>query len=78
MTPEELCNAYRAELARLYGKERARKSKVSYGRGWYYIDVAQHFADGSIGTIGPTPAYRKRQILEMLEGLRGREPRAEA
>lgn len=73
MTPEELCLAYRAELERLYGKERAEKSHVSHYKGWFYIAKAIRYSDNSVGHVGPVSAYRKKQVLEMLETLRGRE-----
>lgn len=69
MTPQELCNAYRAELVRLYGEERARKSRADYAYGWYYINVAKRFDDGSVGTVGPATPCRRHVLAEMIKIL---------
>jgi len=74
MTPDELCRAYREELRRLYGDKVADKSRISYRRGWFYILKAQTFRDGSCGPIGPSRAYRKRKVLEMLTWLQDQRP----
>jgi len=76
MTPDELCKAYRDELRRLYGDERADKSRADHHRGWYYINEARRWPDGSCGIIGAASAYRKQQVLEMLAVLQGRQPAA--
>jgi len=73
MTPNELCQAYRNELRRLYGDQVADASRVDYGRGWYYIGVARRFGDGSVGQGGVMPdCYRKAQVEEMLSNLKKR------
>ena len=78
MTPDEVCAAYRAELARVYGEERAQKSRIDYGHGWYYINVAKHFDDGSVGTVTMPTAYRRKHVMEMIENLQRREPQQAA
>ncbi|MCP4537709.1 MAG: hypothetical protein GY832_11225 [Chloroflexi bacterium] len=73
MTPEELCQTYRAELRRVYGDERAQKSRVDYHRSWYYINVARKYEDGSIGPYGIAPAFRKSKVIELIRNLRKRK-----
>lgn len=75
---EALCETYRAELERLYGEARAKKSRVDYHRGWYYIDIARVSSDGSMRTLGMTRARRHEQVLWMLENLRQREPQGDS
>ena len=65
MTPDELCQAYREELRRLYGDEIAQQAQVGYKRGWYYI---------AFGWASIAQPYRKKQVLKMLETLRVRKP----
>lgn len=69
-TPKELCSTYREELRRLYGNKIADESRIYYGHGWYYINVAKEYPDGSIGCIGPAHAYRKNRVVAMIHNLR--------
>jgi hypothetical protein len=72
LDPNEIIDAYKAELLRIYGPDIAAKSSVSYTRGWYYIAVARRFEDGSVGRIGAASAYRCPMVLQMLERLKQR------
>jgi hypothetical protein len=74
---DRLCAEYRQELARLYGADRAEKSRVDYHGGWYYISTARRWPDGSVGTLGRTSAYREKQVREMLATLQSQTPLAE-
>ena len=69
LSAQELCDAYRAELRRLYGDECADASRVDSSRGWYYISVAGRCGDGSYYTHGIASAYRKAKVIEMIEVL---------
>lgn len=73
-TPTQICDAYRAQLRRLYGDESADESYVDYSGGWFYINVAKRFPDGSVGKLSPTRAYRKQKVLQMIARLEEREP----
>ena len=72
MKPQEVMDAYRAELRRLYGDEIADKTKLAYGRGWYYLNVATKYRDGSVGAIGPGDPMRKAELIKRTENLRKR------
>ena len=66
MSPEEILKEYRKLLADLNGKDIARKSDLYYRSGWYYLNIARKFEDGSIGILGIPSCYRKRELLEMI------------
>ena len=74
--PEQVMDAYRAELSRLYGEDFADKTEFYYGGGWYYLNVAKRTPDGGVGVWGLPTCYRKIQIVEMTENLRKRQPQA--
>lgn len=65
---------YRAELLRLYGEDIAANTKLYQSRGWHYLNMARRFNDGSVGVLGRASCYRKRQLIEMTENLRKRNP----
>jgi hypothetical protein len=72
----DLCDEYRREIERIYGKETADKSVVEYGKGWFYIGLAKTFRDGSIGCARLyAQNYRKKDVIKMLSELKLREPR---
>ena len=71
--PQDVMDAYRAELRRLYGDEIAKETILYYKRGWYYLSMARRHRDGSVGAFTWTTPHRKKAILEMIENLRGRE-----
>jgi len=73
-TPEQVIDAYRAELRRLHGEDFADKTRLYHYRGWYYLNIAKILPDGSAGVWGIASCYRKRQIVEMTENLCRREP----
>jgi len=79
VSPEEILKEYRKLLADLNGKDIARKSDLYYRSGWYYLNIARKFEDGSIylniarkfedgsiGILGIPSCYRKRELLEMI------------
>lgn len=70
MTPDELCAAYRDALRGLYGDERADASRIDCGHGWYYVNVATRWPDGSFGT-GSRRAFcvRKADLIDMIGRL---------
>lgn len=72
MSPEELCQAYLAEIARLYGEEMGEKSECNYVHGWFYVNLARKWQDGSVGPMGPANPYRRKKLEEMLANLRKR------
>lgn len=75
LDPEQLCKAYREQLKRIYGPERAEQSRVDYSRGWYYFILAIEYPDGSIGLGGRIPsARRKKTVVKMILNLTQREP----
>lgn len=69
---DALLELWLSEVSRLHGEKIAAKSKAYYHSGWYYIQVARRFGDGSVGTIGSTSAYRAVSIREMIINLRQR------
>lgn len=74
---ERILAEYRDQIRRLCGEERAKKSLIEYDRGWYYIELARKFPDGSIGIISDikgASAYRKTQVLLMIKNLKKRQP----
>lgn len=73
MNEQEVMNAYRAELRRLYGDEVADKTELHYARGWYYLNIARKFRDGSVGTLGKADAMRGSWLVKMTENLRTRK-----
>jgi hypothetical protein len=67
---EAICKAYLDALRAVHGDEIADETRCDYDKGWFYIDLAQRFSDGSIGTGGGiATAYRKNNVLEMTEEL---------
>ena len=72
MRPDDVIGAYDLALRHLYGEEIANATEIYHSRGWYYLNLAQRFPDGSIGAIGRANAYRKKQILAMAATLNGR------
>lgn len=75
LDPEQLCEAYRQQLVRVYGPERAEASRVDHDKGWYYTCLAVKYQDGSIGLGGRIPtAIRKRVLVERVLNLAQREP----
>ena len=60
MTPNELCQAYRNELRRLYGDQVADASRVDHTRGWYYIGLARRVQMVAYGVEVLTPTVRNR------------------
>lgn len=75
ITNAEICNNYIDTLRLLYGDEIANKSNIYYIRGWFYINLAQRFDDGSVGSIGPATAHRKKQVIEYTNELQRRANR---
>lgn len=72
-TAEELCLQYKAELARLYGTEIADASRCDYSGGWFYINKASRYQDGSVGDGSHmTRAFRRSNVTAMIATLRGR------
>jgi hypothetical protein len=57
LTGAALCEAYRQELAQIYGGEKAASFKVFNCRGYYYIDLGK----------GPACAYRLAQMQALLK-----------
>lgn len=78
LNSDELCEKYLQEVKRLYGDKRANKSHAYYVLGWFYINLARRFSDGSIGCGGhlPTP-YRKKEVIKLIACLREREKKGE-
>ena len=77
LSPQELCSAYRKQLNRLYGTDRATNSRVDHDNGWYYILVATKYADGSCGAGGRLPdCHRKKAVIEMILELQKRHDTA--
>ena len=68
-TPDNILHQYYEAVRLLHGEERAEKSDIYYSNGWYYINLASRFPDGSVGTINPPNAYRKSQVIEMTATL---------
>ena len=73
---EQIIHDYREALRRLYGDEYADKSYLHYWGGWYRIDIARRFPDGSCGVIssihGPQ-ALRKKEIIARTKELLRRD-----
>jgi len=65
--PEEIIKKYLAMVKRVRGKEIAEKTEAYYYHGWFRIKLPQKFSDGSIGILGDGWAYRKTQLLYMIE-----------
>jgi hypothetical protein len=75
LSPDELLEIYRQELRRLYGEQRANASRVGYDKGWYYIEIAAKYPDGSVGLGGRIPMARRKQavVTDLLNLIRGRK-----
>ena len=74
LAPQGLCDAYHTQLARLYGPERAKASRVDYSNGWYYIAIAAKYSDGSVGLGGrQADAHRKQAVVQRVLVLQGRK-----
>jgi hypothetical protein len=73
-TPEQTINGYREQLRRLYGDDVADKSELHYNRGWYYVNIARTFEDGSVGVLGAREAVRQKELLERTLRFKKREP----
>ena len=58
----EVIARYRESLRNLYGNDLADKSELWYSNGWYYINVARTFPDGSTGTLGLPERLRGKQV----------------
>ncbi len=74
LSPAELCEAYREALRKRFDAQIAGKSRVDYRRGWFYIQKARRYTDGSVGTVawGAIPAYRRPQFEQMTASLLSR------
>jgi len=66
---DALCDAYLAEIRRVYGDACADKSWINYDAGWYYAKVAQQAPDGSWGTWGVAITYRANDIVNRIDNL---------
>lgn len=72
-TPGEICKFYRDALREVYGDAIADKSAVYYHYGWYYVDVARKFPDGSVGVGGTLPSgHRRKEMVLMIIELQKR------
>ena len=69
--PKQLIANYRMALEGVYGKEIADKSHIDYYRGWYYINVARQFSDGSVGTLSWAShrCFRAKELIQRTHNL---------
>jgi len=63
--PEVIMSAFREALRSVLGDDLADKTVLYYSKGWYYLNIAQRFPDGSSGAIGIPSGYRRAQIVTM-------------
>lgn len=68
---QDYLNAYKEQVERLYGKERADKSIFEYEHGWFRTGIAAIYKDGSIGNahFHILPA-RLKEFEQMINRLR--------
>lgn len=72
-SPQKIITDYCAAVRRLYGDEIADKSEIYHEHGWFYVNLAKKFPDGSIGVSGyVADAFRRKKIVEMTEALKKR------
>jgi hypothetical protein len=73
--PESILNDYREAIRLVLGDMVADRSHLTYRKGWYYVELARTFADGSCGTIssihGPD-AIRGKEMIERTSNLLNR------
>jgi hypothetical protein len=69
MTGDELIEAYREELRRVYGDEIARRSLVFRNKSWYYLSVAVRTKEGIKTDMFPKP-IRRSEFEAELDKLR--------
>lgn len=73
--PEIIIKRYREALKKDFGKEIVDESEIRYlGYGWYLVNIARRYPDGSIGAhseLNPQ-RYRKKQLLEEIKRLEKR------
>jgi len=70
---EALCVAWLDGVRKLYGDEIADDSIAHHHRGWYYVNLARRYKDGSVGVWpGAIPAIRRVRLAEMVTELERR------
>lgn len=82
MKPEDqkVIDDYREALRTVHGSDIANFSELQYERGWFYLNVARKYSDGSIGTdtsIFGNIAYRRKQVIKRTENLKSRAKKVE-
>lgn len=79
-SPQELCDVWLAAVAACSGDEIAEKSLTFYGHGWFTVNVARRFQDGSIGCVGrldSVGSIRRDAMVEHIEELLRRAAKGE-
>lgn len=70
MDPEELINEYREALKNRTKDDILAKSDFYYYKGWYYVNIAIRFPDGSIGAISPASGMRRKDMEQEIKKLK--------
>ena len=68
---DDICYEYLNEIARTLGQDRADRSNVYWRGGWFYLNIASRWKDGSVGTAGRSPqCLRKKEVLRRIETIK--------
>jgi hypothetical protein len=70
---QDYLNAYKEQIERVYGKERADESIFDYDHGWFRIGIATKYKDGSIGGASfRIISVRLKEFEQMINRLMDR------
>lgn len=68
-TPQDILESYRQAVVAVHGEEIASASKFYYQRGWYYVNIAHRYRDGTVGLSTPALSCRWYEIERMTKML---------
>jgi hypothetical protein len=63
---DEYVATLREEVRRNLGCRIAKNSTIRYERGWYYVNLARRFDDGSVGIIGFGRSMRETEFVALI------------